>query len=282
MKVYIDGQISSGDDARIPVVDHGLLYGDGVFEGIRVFGGKPFMLEEHLTRMAHGLSSVHMALPGGIARLREAVLTTVAAHAEPSAYVRLIATRGDGALGIDPSSCAAPRVICIVDNIKIFPEDERKAGITMATVSTRRPPSDVLDPRVKTLKYLNNVLARVEARQRGAAEALVLNARGHIAEASCANLFVVHGEKVRTPPVTDGCLEGITRGAVLSLAKRLGLAPEERSLGRFDVFSADEVFITGTGAGLVRVRSLDGELIGGPEAPVFMRLLAAYDELTGA
>jgi branched-chain amino acid aminotransferase len=282
MKVYIDGELFDGKDGRIPVCDHGLLYGDGVFEGIRVFAGKAFLLEEHLVRLVHGMRLVHLSLPGGIGRLREAVLTTVAAHGEPSSYVRLIVTRGDGALGIDTTSCAEPRVICIVDGVKIFSDEKRRVGISMATVSTRRPGADVLDPRVKSLNYLNNVLARVEAKQRGVDEALVLNGQGNVAEASCANIFVVRGQQVLTPRTSDGGLEGITRGVVLELAKRLGFQAEERTLGRIDVFGADEAFITGTGAGLVRVRSLDGEVIGGPEAPVFTRLLQAYDELTGA
>ncbi len=283
MKVFIDGELFDGKAGRIPVTDHGLLYGDGVFEGIRVFGGKPFMLEDHLERLCHGLRAVHLALPNAMARLREATLTTVRAHAEPESYVRLIVTRGDGALGVDPASCPTPRIICMVDSVQIFSEEKRRMGVSMATVSVRRPGADVLDPRVKSLNYLNNALARIEARQRGADEALMLNAQANIAEASVANVFVVRGEQAFTPPTTDGALDGITRGVVLALARRLGLSAQERSLGRLDMFSADEAFLTGTGAGLVRVRSLDGEAIGGERAAgVFERLASAYDALTRA
>jgi branched-chain amino acid aminotransferase len=167
--------------------------------------------------------------------------------------------------------------------VQIFSDEKRRAGISLATVSVRRPASDVLDPRVKSLNYLNNALARLEARQRNADEALMLNAQGTVAEASVANVFVVHGRRVSTPPTTDGALDGITRGAVLALARKLGFAAEERSLGRLDVFSADEAFLTGTGAGIVRVRSLDGETLGtGDAAPITHRLMDEYDALTRA
>ncbi len=281
MKVFIDGELFDGKAGRIPVVDHGLLYGDGVFEGIRVFGTSPFLLEEHLLRLSHGLRAVHLHLPGGLPSLREAVATTVNAFGAPDVYVRLIVTRGDGALGVDPISCPTPRVICIVDRVQIFPEDKRKSGVSLATVSTRRPTSDVLDPRVKSLNYLNNALARIECRQRNADEALMLNQHGTIAEASVANVFVVQGDRVLTPPTTDGALDGITRTAVLELARRAGLHAEEKTLGRMDLFSADEAFLTGTGAGIVRVKSLDGELIGNTRpSDVVERLMTAYDALT--
>jgi branched-chain amino acid aminotransferase len=281
MKVFIDGQLFDGAEGRIPVNDHGLLYGDGVFEGIRVFAGKPFLLDEHLQRMAYGLRAVHLALPGGVPRLREAVLTTVAAHAAPDSYVRLIVTRGDGPLGVDPAGCSTPRVICIVDRIDIFPEEVRRAGISLATVSMRRPAADVLDPRVKSLNYLNNALARLESRRQGADDALLLNQHGLVAEASVANVFVVHGEQLWTPLTTDGALDGVTRAVVLGLGRQLGLRVSERSLSRTDFFAASEAFLTGTGVGVVRVRSLDGELIGEPgRAQVTERLIDAYDTLT--
>lgn len=282
MKVFIDGELYDGKAGRVPVTDHGLLYGDGVFEGIRVFGGKPLLLEEHLLRLAYGMHAVHLRLPGGLPSLREAVMTTVKAHGAPDVYVRLIVTRGDGALGVDPASCPVPRVICIVDRVQIFPEDKRRSGITLATVSVRRPSSDVLDPRVKSLNYLNNALARIEARKQNADEALMLNGQGNVAEASVANVFVVRGERVLTPPTTDGALDGITRSVVLDLARRAGLSAEERTLGRMDLFGADEAFLTGTGAGIVRIKSLDGEPIGAEATSrgVVERLMADYDAFT--
>jgi branched-chain amino acid aminotransferase len=204
------------------------------------------------------------------------VLATARAFGEPEAYVRLVCTRGVGALGVDPSSCRAPRLFCIVDHIRLYDERQRTQGLDLVTVSVRRPAADVLDPRVKSLNYLNNVLAKREARLRGADEALVLNARGDIAEASVANLFCVRDATLLTPPATDGALEGITRRTVLEIARELAIPAAERTLGRFDLFACEEAFLTGSGAGLVPVRSLDGERIGGP-GRVFEHIRRAFE-----
>ncbi|MFQ5417309.1 MAG: aminotransferase class IV, partial [Myxococcota bacterium] len=222
MKVWIDGQIVDGAAARIPVTDHGLLYGDGVFEGIRVHAGRVFRLDDHMLRFEASAKAIALELPGGLATAREVVMETVRAHGEPDAYVRLIATRGEGALGVDPTTCPAPRLVCIVDRVRIYPPEKLAAGVDLITSSVRRPPADVLDPRVKSLNYLNNVLAKLEARQRGADEALMLNAAGMIAEASVANLFVVRDGALLTPPATDGALEGINRRTVLEIAATHG------------------------------------------------------------
>jgi branched-chain amino acid aminotransferase len=176
--------------------------------------------------------------------------------------VRLIVTRGEGPLGVDPTTCPRPAVICIVDSLRLYPEEKLARGIDLVTASLRRPPADVLDPRVKSLNYLNSVLAKLEARQRGADEALLLSRDGRVAEAAVANVFVLRGGELATPPAVDGALEGITRAAVLELAGRAGIPAGERSLTRFDLFAADEVFLTGSGAGIVPVRSLDGRVIG--------------------
>jgi len=278
MKVWIDGQIIDGHEARVPVSDHGLLYGDGIFEGMRATGGKVFRLEQHLSRMAYGARALHLQLPGGSAGLRKIVVDTLAAHGDPDAYIRLIVTRGDGPLGVDPTTCPTPRVLCLVDRIKLFSEETRKKGLSLVTSSYRRPASDVLDPRIKSLNYLNNVLAKGEARRQGADDALLLNAAGNIAEASVANLFVVREGRLFTPPATDGCLDGITRRAVLELAGTLSIPAAERTLSRMDVFAADEVFVTGTGAGVLRIASLDGEATGGPAiGPLTTRLIEAYE-----
>jgi len=279
MKVWMDGRVVDGSEARIPVLDHGLLYGDGVFEGIRVYGRRVFRLEAHLQRFLAGAKALGLALPEGAAAVREIVLETARAFGADEAYVRLIATRGDGPLGIDPTQCPEPRLICIVDRIAVFPEHKRSAGIDLLTSSWRRPPADVLDPRVKSLNYLNNVMAKLEAKQRGADEALLLNAAGSIAETSVANIFAVRDGDLFTPPPTDGALEGITRATVLELAASLAIPARERSLGRFDLFAANEVFLTGSGAGLVPVRSLDGRSIGaaGP-GPVYEKIWSAFLE----
>jgi branched-chain amino acid aminotransferase len=283
MKVWIDGRIVDGSEARVPVADHGFLYGDGVFEGIRVYSRRVFRLEQHLARLAVSARGVGLEIPGGLDAAREVVLATARAFGADDAYVRFIVSRGEGALGVDPTTCPRPRVVCIVDSIRIYPADTLARGIAMVTSSWRRPPPDVLDPRVKSLNYLNNALAKLEARRAGADEALLLNAAGLVAEASVANVFAVRAGALATPPATDGALEGITRGAVLELAAQGGIPAAERSLGRYDLLGADEVFLTGTGARIVPVRSLDGETIGkGEPGPLTRRLTAAFQALVEA
>jgi branched-chain amino acid aminotransferase len=277
MKVWIDGKITDGAGARIPVTDHGLLYGDGIFEGIRVYGGRVFRLGAHMARFEAAARAIALELPGGIAAVREIVLETVRTHGADEAYIRLIATRGEGALGLDPTTCSRPRLICLVDRVCIYRSEKLFAGIDLVTSNVRRPPADVLDPRVKSLNYLNNVMAKLEARQRGADEALMLNAQGMVAETSVANIFVVRGGVLLTPPATDGALEGITRATVLDLAANLGIPAREQTLGRFDLFAADEAFLTGSGAGVVPVRSLDGRPLGrGTPGPIYETIRAAF------
>lgn len=280
MKVYLNGRIVDGAEATIPVRDHGLLYGDGIFEGLRAYDHKPFRLDRHLDRLQAGARALHLTMPGGIDAIRDIVTQTFAAHeGAGDAYGRLIITRGDGPLGVDPTTCPEPRVICMVDRITLFSEEKRRAGVSMITSSMRRPAADVVDPRVKSLNYLNNALAKGEARRQGADEALVLNASGAIAEASVANVFAVRNGALYTPPTSDGCLDGITREAVLELAARFGIPAHIATLNRIDLYRAHEVFLTGTGAGLVRVASLDGERLGRDACPIFDRLHAAHREL---
>ncbi|HUP53312.1 MAG TPA: branched-chain-amino-acid transaminase [Longimicrobiales bacterium] len=281
MKVFIDGAIVDRAEARISVVDHGLLYGDGVFEGMRAHGGVVFAIERHLERLARGARALHLELPDGIEGIREVVLRTLEADGGGDRYLRLLVTRGDGPLGLDPTRCERPRVVCIVDTIALFSDEKRAAGLSLITSSFRRPPPDVLDPRIKTLNYLNNVQAKGEAVRQGADDALMLNLRGHVAETSVANVFVVRDGLLVTPPVTDGCLDGVTRGTVIECARELGIVFVERTLGRMDVFGADEVFMTGTGAGIVRISKLDGERIGGEAiGEVTVQLSEAYRRVT--
>lgn len=281
MKVWIDGHIVEGSEARVPVTDHGFLYGDGVFEGLRVYARRVFRLEQHLARLAVSARAVGLEIPGGLDRAREIILATTRAFDADEAYVRFIVSRGEGELGVDPTTCPEPRIVCIVDRIRLYPAEKLARGLDLVTSSWRRPPPDVLDPRVKSLNYLNNALAKLEAKRRGADEALLLNAAGHVAEASVANVFAVCRGVLATPPATDGALEGITRRAILELAAADGIETAERTLGRFDLLGAEEVFLTGTGARLVSVRSLDGELIGkGEPGPIAHRLTAAFSTLT--
>jgi branched-chain amino acid aminotransferase len=273
MKVWIDHKIVDEGEAKVAVSDHGLLYGDGIFEGMRVINGRVFRIERHLDRLEFGARTLLLSLPFPRAEIRRIVEDTVRAFGEREAYVRLVVTRGVGPLGVDPTTCPKPSLFCIVNTIKLFSEEQRERGLDMITSSYRRPSADVLDVRVKSLNYLGSVLAKLEARQQQADEALLLNARGHIAEAAVANVFALRGDVLMTPPASDGCLEGINRGAVMELASRLSLQAVERSLGRADLFQASEVFLTGSGAGIVAVRSLDGRTLGlGKRGPVTAQL----------
>ena len=259
MKVWMDGRVVDHADAAIPVNDHGLLYGDGVFEGIRAQGGRVVDLPLHLDRLRRSARAIYLPIE---AVFSQVVFDTLLARGEPDAYVRLLVTRGSGRLGLDTGSCSGPRVLCLADRIQLFPAERVAAGLRLATATWRRPDPDSLEPRVKSLNYLNNVLNRHEASLRGADDALVLNRRGTVAEASAANVFTRVGDKLFTPPPTDGALEGLTRRRVLHLAPELGLHAAEQTLARYDLLAADEVFLTGTGAGVVSVKSLDGVRIG--------------------
>ena len=262
-KVWIDGGVVDECEARIPVKDHGFLYGDGIFEGLRIRRHRVFRLEDHLERFEVAARAIALELPGGRDALRKIVIETARAFGADEAYVRLIATRGVGELGVDPATCPEPRLICLVDQLSIYSAAKLERGIDLVTSSLRRPPADVLDPRVKSLNYLNNALAVLEARQRGADDALLLNTAGAIAEAAVANVFALRSGELLTPPGSDGALEGITRATVLEIAPELGIPARETTLGRFDLFAAEEVFLTGSGAGIVPVRSLDGRPLGG-------------------
>jgi len=280
MKVWIEGKIVDGGEARVSVTDHGLLYGDGVFEGMRVYGGRVFRHDQHLARLAFGARVLGLELPYPLPEIKRVVEDTVRAFAEREAYIRLIVTRGEGPLGVDPTTCPRPGLVCIVATIKLFTEQQREQGVVLITSSYRRPAADALDVRVKSLNYLGSVLPKLEARQRGADDALMLNARGHVAETAVANVFALRERVLSTPPASDGCLEGITRRAVMELARELGLDVVERSLGRADLFAADEVFLSGSGAGIIAARSLDARVLGaGKRGPVASELERLHREL---
>jgi branched-chain amino acid aminotransferase len=281
MKVWIDGRVVDASEARVSVLDHGLLYGDGIFEGIRAYSRGVFRLDDHLARLVLSAKAIGLALPLSVDAIRNVVLDTLRAFGRDDAYVRLVVTRGEGALGVDPTSCPTPRLFCLAAEAQIYPPEKLALGLEMVTVSWRRPALDALDPRVKSLNYLNNALAKLEARRQGADEALILNTGGTIAEASVANVFALRGRALATPPPTDGALDGVTRKSVLELAPGLGFTASERSLSRVDLLGADEVFLTGTGAGIVPVRSLDGQTIGAGEPGAgFARVRAAFLEMT--
>ncbi len=280
MKIYIDGTFHSREDARISVFDHGLLYGDGVFEGLRVYRRRVFRLDAHLARLADSAQAIGLTLPLDRAALAEAVRETVRVNRQEDGYIRLVVTRGDGPLGLDPTTCPRPRVIIIVADLAVYPAALYESGIRVVTAATRQVPAACVDPRIKSLNYLKNVLARLEAHAAGAAEALMLNVDGFVAECTADNVFTVRDGVVRTPPASEGALGGITRDAVRALAEADGLGWREERLGRYDLFTADECFLSGTGAELVPVIALDGRTIGtGRPGPVTRRLVERFRTL---
>ena len=273
---WMEGKLQPLREARIPVIDHGLLYGDGVFEGIRFYGGQPLLLAEHLRRLRDSARAIALALRWSDEELTGIIGQTIAASGLSDGYIRLLLTRGDGALGIDPRSCAEPRLIVIADELQMVDPQVREQGATLVIASTRRLPPDGLDPRIKSLNYLNHILARIEANQAGADEALLLNAQGRVTEGSADNLFIVRDGRLLTPPTSDGALAGITRALVMDLARELGIEVLEQSLTVFDLYSADECFLTGTAAELIPVRSIDGRAMGDCPGDVYRRLAEEF------
>jgi branched-chain amino acid aminotransferase len=280
MLIWLDGALVPREQATVSVFDHGLLYGDGVFEGIRVYNRRIFRLEPHLDRLYTSARAIVLDIPLDRAAMTAAIEETVRANRRDDAYIRLVVTRGVGELGIDPRSCPKPSVFIVVADVHVFPREQYANGITIITSATRQVSHEAFDPRIKSLNYLKNVLAKIDAQRAGASEAILLNADGFIAECTADNLFVVRGGTLLTPSPQDGALEGITRGAVLELAGEAGLAAREARLGRFDVYTADECFVTGTGAELMPVVVADGRPVGsGRPGPVTQRIAQAYSAL---
>lgn len=273
---WLNGQIVPAEQAKVSVFDHGLLYGDGVFEGVRFYHGKAFRLRAHLERLGLSARAIALEIPYGVEALTQAVIDTVAAAPESNGYLRIVVTRGPGPLGIDPSRCHSPQVFIIADRLKLVSEQAGREGAKLVIASTRRLGPDGLDPRIKSLNYLNHILARMEANHAGADEAILLNSAGRIAEGSADNIFIVKRGELLTPPVIEGALDGITRQVVLELAEQLGINHRETPLAPYDLFTADECFLTGTGAELIPVSSVDGRKI--PECPgaVYRRIAAAF------
>lgn len=273
MKIYIDGGYYEKVDAGVSVFDHGLLYGDGVFEGIRIYNGKVFKLRAHIERLYQSAKAIYLEIPMSKDELEDAVLKTVEINQKDNGYIRLIVTRGEGPLGIDPIQCKSPTVIIIVADIQLYPEEYYKKGIEIITASTRRIPSDCLDPRVKSLNYLNNILAKIEARHAGCQEAVMLNAQGFVAECTGDNIFIVKDGELLTPSPCHGALDGITMRTVLELAESIGIRVRAATLTRYDLYNADECFLTGTGAEIVPVVKIDGRVIGNGAPGKVTRLL---------
>lgn len=276
---WLNGRIMPTAEAVIPVQDHGLLYGDGVFEGIRFYHRRPFRLPAHLDRLWSSARAIDLVIPETPERLSAAIDELIAAQDEEHGYLRLVVTRGVGPLGLDPSRCTRPNIFVIADRLALVPETSRDRGLTVVIASTRRLGPDGLDPRIKSLNYLNHILARQEATRAGADEALLLNGQGRVAEGSADNVFVVRSGRLLTPPVIEGALDGITRACVLELAHEQGIPAAEVPLSPYDLHTADECFLTGTGAELLPVATVDGRALTACPGAVFQRLHAAYREL---
>jgi branched-chain amino acid aminotransferase len=275
MLVYLNGAIVPKEEAKVSVFDHGFLYGDGVFEGIRVYGGKIFRLEEHVARLYESARTLELHVPMEQPEMIEAIARTVAANGQDDAYVRVVVSRGPGDLGIDPAKCPRATVVIVVDAIAMYPREAYDFGIDLVTASVRRVPKESLDPRVKSLNYLNNILAKLEAKNAGCLEAIMLNHHGSVAECTGDNLFIVKHGRLETPAVTQGALAGITRGVVLEIAATLGIEARETELALHDVYNADECFLTGTAAEIVPVVSVDGRTVGDGRPGAVTRLVMA-------
>ena len=281
MKIFIDGKYCDERNAKISVFDHGLLYGDGIFEGIRAYHGRVFKLQEHIDRLFYSAKAILLEIPMSPARIMSAVIEACRRNKIRDGYIRLVVTRGVGTLGLNPKSCKRPSVIIIADKIQLYPPGVYRRGLDIITVPTTRNLHSALNPAIKSLNYLNNILAKIEANNGGCEEAVMLNAEGFVAECTGDNLFIVKNGALLTPPLSAGALYGITRRTVMELAEESGLKVSEPNLTRYDLFSADECFLTGTGAEIVPVVKIDGRVIGtGKPGRVTRRLEEEYHALT--
>jgi branched-chain amino acid aminotransferase len=281
MKIFVDGKFYDERTAKISVFDHGLLYGDGIFEGIRAYNGRVFKLKEHLDRLFCSAKSIMLTVPMTHKELVAATIETCRRNKIRDGYIRLVVTRGVGTLGLNPNRCKNPSVIIIAGKIQLYPPEFYQRGLDIVTVPTVRNLHSALNPAIKSLNYLNNVLAKLEANQCGCEEAVMLNAEGFVSECTGDNLFIVKENHLMTPPLSAGALYGITRRVVMEIAQDSGLSVSEPNLTRYDLFNADECFLTGTGAELVPVVKVDGRVIGnGKPGPVTEKLVTQYRALT--
>lgn len=281
MKVYIDGKFYDEANAKISVFDHGLLYGDGVFEGIRAYNGRVFKLREHIDRLFCSAKAILLTIPLAHEDLMQAVVASCRRNNVRDGYIRLVVTRGVGGLGLSPRSCKTPSVIIIAGKIQLYPPAMYEKGLEIITVPTTRNLHSALNPAIKSLNYLNNILAKIEAANGGCEEAVMLNNEGFVAECTGDNIFIVKSGRMATPPLSAGALYGITRGVVMDLATTAGIPVSEPNLTRYDLFNADECFLTGTGAELIPVVKIDGRVIGnGKPGLITKDLVRRYRQLT--
>lgn len=283
MKIYIDGTYYDKENAKISVYDHGLLYGDGVFEGLRIYNGKVFRLKEHIDRLYDSANAILLTIPLSKDEMMKVVKETVTINDKKDGYIRLVITRGKGNLGLNPFLCEKATVIIIVDDIQLYPKACYEDGIAIITASLRRMPPDSLDPKIKSLNYLNNIMAKIEAIQSGCLEALMLNREGYVAECTGDNIFLIKNRVLVTPDSSHGALPGITRGAVMEAADHLGIKAQMKPVTAYDLYTADECFLTGTAAELIPVVRIDGRTIGsGKPGPLTLDLKTAFLKVVSA
>jgi len=280
-KVWLNGELVDREDAKISVFDHGLLYGDGVFEGIRSYGGRVFRLKEHIRRLFDSANGIRLTVPMTADEVTKAVTDTLQANGLKDAYIRVVVTRGVGTLGLDPNRCRSPNVFIITDKIELYPRELYENGLEIITAATMRNHPNAVNPRIKSLNYLNNILAKIEAIDAGTLEAVMLNHQGFVAECTGDNLFIVRDGLLFTPPIEAGILEGITRDEILAIAREAKIEIREENLTRYDLYVADECFLTGTAAEVVPVVRIDGRQIGdGHPGPVTKRLAEKFHRRT--
>jgi branched-chain amino acid aminotransferase len=279
--IYIDGEYVAKKDAKISVFDHAVLYGDGVFEGIRLYGGNVFRLEQHLERLWDSARSIMLDIPISREEMTQVVCETCRRNNLRDGYIRLVVTRGEGDLGLAPWLCPKPTIFCIASRIQMYPEEFYTKGLDIITAATRRVPPDTYSGRTKSLNYLNNIMAKINARMGNALEALMLNQDGFVVEATGDNVFLIKKDELFTPPVYMSALRGITRDAVVDIAKGMGLPVREEPFTLYEVYTADEMFLTGTAAELISVVKVDGRVIGsGKPGPITLKLLEKFRALT--
>jgi branched-chain amino acid aminotransferase len=278
--IYLDGSFVTKDEAKVSVYDHGFLYGDGIFEGIRAYSGNVFKLKEHLDRLYKSAKAILLEIPYTMEEMEEIVCETLRKNQLEDAYIRIVVSRGKGNLGLDPFTCVNPQVIVITEALALYPKEFYEKGMEIVTVATRRNRPDVLSPKIKSLNYLNNILAKIQAYQAGVKEALMLNSEGYVTECTGDNIFIIKNGVLYTPPTYLGALEGITRNAIIDLARDLGYEVKEEPFTTYDVYTADEVFLTGTAAEVIAVVKVDDRVIGdGRPGPHTQKLLEAFREL---
>jgi len=281
LKIYIDGQYLDEANAKVSVFDHGLLYGDGIFEGIRAYNGRVFKLKEHIDRLFYSAKAILLNIPMSHAEIMRVVVDTCRQNGIRDGYIRLLVTRGVGGLGLNPNRCKKPSVIVIADKIQLYPAEMYERGLDIITVPTVRNLHSALNPAIKSLNYLNNILAKIEANNGGCEEAIMLNSEGYVSECTGDNIFIIKDGQMFTPPLSAGALYGITRGVVMELARLSGIPVSEPNLTRYDLFNADECFLTGTGAELIPVVKIDGRVVGaGKPGQVTKDLVTKYKALT--